>query len=59
MTPAAFAKAANLPAARLDGLVSKLKRMLNVDGYDLIDLDRNENKVELQIDKLKRQFDLT
>ncbi len=58
MTPAAFSKAASLPAARLDGLVSKLKRMLNVDGYELIDLDRNENKVELHIEKLKRQFDL-
>ena len=58
MTPTAFAKAADVPIARLDGLVVKMQRVLNVDGYEILTLDRNENRVELNVGKLKRQFDL-
>ena len=58
MTPVAFANAANVPVARLDGMISKLQRMLNVDGYEIITMDRTENRVELSIAKLKRQFDV-
>jgi len=58
MTPTAFAKAADVPMARLDGLVVKMQRVLNVDGYPILTLDRNENRVELNVPKLKRQFDL-
>src|SRR5262249_15137776 len=38
MTPAAFAKAADLPPARLDGLIARMQRLLNVDGYELLTL---------------------
>ena len=58
MTPAAFAKAADVSTARLDGLIAKMQRILNVDGYEILTLDRNENRVEVNIAKLKRQFDL-
>jgi hypothetical protein len=58
MTPAAFAKAADLPPARLDGLIARMQRLLNVDGYEILTLNRNENKVELNVAKLKKQFDL-
>lgn len=58
MTPVAFANAANIPVARLDGMISKLQRMLNVDGYEIITMDRTENRVELSVAKLKRQFDI-
>ena len=58
MTPVAFANAANVPVARLDGMISKLQRMLNVDGYEIITMDRTENRVELSVAKLKRQFDV-
>lgn len=58
MTPAAFAKAANMSAARLDGLIARIGRILNVDGYEILSLDRNENKVELNVAKLRRQFDI-
>lgn len=58
MTPAAFAKAADVPMARLDGLVVKMQRVLNVDGYEILTLDRAGNRVELNAAKLKRQFDL-
>jgi hypothetical protein len=58
MTPAAFAKAADLPPARLDGLIARMQRLLNVDGYEVLTLNRNENKVELNGARLKKQFDL-
>ena len=58
MTPTAFAKAADISIARLNGLVQQIARVLNVDGYDILTLDRTENRVELNIAKLRRQFDL-
>lgn len=57
-TPAAFAKAAEIPPARLDGLIAKMRRVLNIDGYDIITMDRNENRLEVNVELLKRQFDL-
>ncbi|QEL17820.1 BREX-2 system phosphatase PglZ [Limnoglobus roseus] len=58
MTPAAFAKAADIPAVRLDGLIARIQRVLNVDGYEILTFSRTENRVELNAPKLKRQFDL-
>jgi len=58
MTPVAFANAANVPAARLDGMIAKLQRLLNVDGYEIVTMDRTENRVEVSVAKLKRQFDI-
>jgi hypothetical protein len=58
MTPAAFARAADVPMARLDGLIARMQRLLNVDGYEILTLDRHENRIELNVSKLKRQFDL-
>jgi hypothetical protein len=58
MTPAAFSKAADVAAGRLDGLIARIQRVLNVDGYEVLTLSRAENRIELNITKLKRQFDL-
>jgi hypothetical protein len=58
MTPVAFSKAAEIPPVRLDGLIKQLQRLLNVDGYEILTFSRTENRVELNITKLKRQFDL-
>lgn len=58
MTPAAFCKAADEPAGRLDGLIARLQRLLNVDGYEILKFSRSENRIELNVPKLKRQFDL-
>lgn len=58
MTPAAFSKAANVPAGRLDGLIAVIQRVLNVDGYEILTFSRGENRIELNVAKLKRQFDL-
>jgi hypothetical protein len=58
MTPAAFSNAAGVPAARLDGLMAQIQRLLNVDGYDILIFSRAENRIELNVPRLKRQFDL-
>jgi hypothetical protein len=58
MTPTAFSNAAGIPGARLDGLIARIQRLLNVDGYEILMLNHNENKVELNLARLKRQFDL-
>lgn len=58
MTPAAFSKAADVAAGRLDGLIAVIQRLLNVDGYEILTLSRTENRIELNVTKLKRQFDL-
>jgi hypothetical protein len=58
MTPTAFAKAADIPLVRLDGLVRQIARVLNVDGYEILTLDRTENRMELNVTRLKRQFHL-
>ena len=58
MTPTAFSKSANVPAARLDGLIALIQRVLNVDGYEILTFSRAENRIELNVVKLKRQFDL-
>ena len=58
MTPAAFSKVADIPAARLDGLIARIQRLLNVDGYEILTFSRTENRIELNVPKLKRQFDL-
>lgn len=58
LTPAAFCKATNVPAGRLDGLMSRMQRLLNVDGYEVLVFSRAENRIELNVAKLKRQFEL-
>jgi hypothetical protein len=58
MTPVAFSKAADVRPAGLDGLIAKMQRVLNVDGYEILTFSRNENRVELNVTKLLRQFDL-
>ena len=58
MTPVAFSKAADVPAGRLDGLIARIQRLLNVDGYEILTMSRTENRIELNVLKLKRQFDV-
>jgi hypothetical protein len=58
MTPTTFSNAADIPAARLDGLIARMQRLLNVDGYEILTLNRTENKIELNLARLRRQFDL-
>ena len=58
LTPAALSQALAIPPLRLDGLIAKLQRLLNLDGYEVLRLDRQRDVVELDLAMLKRQFEL-
>ena len=51
MTPAAFSNAADIPAVRLDGLMARIQRLLNVDGYEILMFSRSENRIELNVSR--------
>jgi hypothetical protein len=57
-TLAALAQQANVLPLRLDGLLAKLQRLLNVDGYEVLQVDRAQNRVSLNVPLLRRQFEL-
>jgi len=59
MTPQAFASRIDVPIGRLAGFVSRLTRVLNVDGYDVFTYDREREVVELDVALLRKQFELS
>ena len=58
MTQESFARRVDVPLARLSGFVSRVQRILNVDGYEVFKHDRERNLVELDEPLLKKQFEL-
>jgi PglZ domain len=58
LTPAALAQQAGILPLRLDGLLAKLQRLLNVDGYEVLMIDHVQNRVTLNVPLLHRQFEL-
>jgi hypothetical protein len=58
LTLPALAQQAGILPLRLDGLLAKLQRLLNVDGYEVLQVDRTQNRVSLHIELLRRQFEL-
>ena len=58
MTSAALARALQFPSLRLPGLLAKMQRILNVDGYPVLGRDDASDTVELNRDLLLKQFDL-
>jgi hypothetical protein len=58
LTFAALAQEAGVLPLRLDGLLAKLQRLLNVDGYEVLQVDRTQNRVSLNASLLRRQFEL-
>ena len=59
LTRTALAAALGVPAFRLDGILSALRRILNVDGYDVLTIDDASESVTLNRELLLVQFDLT
>ena len=53
---AVLAQAAGMPADRVPGFVSVLERLLNVDGYGVITVDRTAQEVRLDEMLLRTQF---
>lgn len=54
----ALAQELGLPLFRIDGLVQSAGRILNIDGYEAIACDRSSETVSLNINLLKRQFEI-
>ena len=47
-----------MPFFRLGGIVSALRRILNVEGYDVLSVDETSETVEFNRDLLDIQFGL-
>ncbi len=53
---AVVAQATAMPAPRVPGFLAALERLLNVDGYGVITVDRNGQEVRLDEELLRTQF---
>ena len=58
LTLGGFARQAGVQPIRLDGFLAKLQRILNIDGYEALGLDRTADRVSLNMHLLARQFEL-
>jgi hypothetical protein len=47
-----------LPEIRLNGLLAGVQKLLNVDGYPLLAIDRVSKTIRLDLASLKTQFEL-
>lgn len=47
-----------IPALRIHGLLAGVQKLLNVDGYRVLAIDRSAKTVKLDIGLLKKQFEL-
>ncbi len=59
MTAAALASATGVPDHRLAGLLAVVQRLLNVEGYAILDRQDAANTVVLNVSLLKKQFELS
>ena len=58
MTIPALAGAIRVPEHRLGGLIAVMQRLLNVEGYAILDRQDASNTVVLNVSLLKKQFEL-
>ena len=58
LTGPALAESLGVPLFRLGGIVSALRRVLNVDGYAVLSVDETSETIELNRDLLATQFGL-
>lgn len=57
LTRTALARALGVPPLRLAGLLTALRRLLNVDGYPVLTIDETSDTVELNRPLLETQFE--
>jgi hypothetical protein len=55
---AATVQVLGIPAIRINGFLAGVQKLLNVDGYPVLSIDRAAKTVKLNIESLKTQFDL-
>lgn len=58
LTRTALAQRIGLPTVRVTGFVAALRRVLNVDGYAVLDVDEPSESLTLNLDLLRKQFEL-
>jgi hypothetical protein len=58
LTSIALARALAFPEMRMPGLLAKVQRIMNVDGYPVVNRDDASDTIELNRDLLLKQFDL-
>lgn len=58
MTRPALAKTLDIPRMRFPGILAALRRLLNVDGYAILDVDENSDMVALDRKLLFTQFEI-
>ena len=58
MTSAALAVAIRTPPHRLTGMLAIVHRILNVDGYGVLERHEASDSIHLNADLLKTQFEL-
>ncbi|MCB0902055.1 MAG: BREX-2 system phosphatase PglZ, partial [Actinobacteria bacterium] len=51
-----MARALGVSVARFNGYLSVLKRLLNVEGYEVLSLDADGHTLLLDVDLMKTQF---
>ena len=56
LTKVALAQAVQVPELRLGGLLASLRRVLNVDGFDVLSVDGGSQTVTIRRDLLATQF---
>ncbi|WKJ90179.1 BREX-2 system phosphatase PglZ [Methylomonas montana] len=55
---AAVVQELGIPAIRVTGFLAGVQKILNVDGYPVLSIDRAAKTVKLNIESLKKQFEL-
>ena len=55
---AAVVEELKIPAIRVHGLLAGLQKLLNVDGYRVLAIDRSTKTVKLDIELLRKQFEI-
>ncbi len=58
MTAAALSRELGTPGFRFAGLLAAMQRVLNVEGYPILTKDDSGDTVELNIEMLRKQFEL-
>jgi hypothetical protein len=53
-----LAQQLGVPLIRIDGLIQNYRRLLNVDGYDVLAYDQPSETIVLNVELLKSQFEL-
>jgi len=58
LTRAALAQKLGLPPVRVPGTIAAMRRLLNVDGYEVLSLDEDSDTITLNMELLRVQFEL-